>query len=141
MKKHISNIRSFCIRILSPLFFFSSMVAVLFSTPVMAQDFPGQPRVIVRNALPIDGAPVFQVFIEKEKIASYDLFISDTEGNILYAERIRNAQYAKRFKIDMPGSENVKLVMKLMDKSRKDVQTFYIDTKTTVQQDLVVSRD
>jgi hypothetical protein len=137
MKKHISNPRT----AITKLFYFFSMTTILFPPAVMAQDKAGQPVVIVRNALPIDGAPVFQVQIEKDKKSFYDLSISDPEGTVFYAERIHNTVYLKRFKIDMPGTENIKLVVKITDKSGKDLQTFYIDTKTNMQYDMVVSRN
>lgn len=140
MKKQISLVPNRPTNFLRSVVLISALVLSSAPALVAQASLNPVPRVTVQHAVPIAGFPVFSVLIEKEASGSFDLYISDEEGTVLYTERIKGQHYAKRFQLDVKDLEAMKLVVKVVGKNARDTQTFHVNRTLSVVEDMVVSK-
>lgn len=140
MKKQImrtasSNIRKAILHItLFAVFFFLILPAV----PAQ-EDKPLDPSVAIRYVGSLNEQPVFQIDFENTEAETYYISIRDDEGNVLYNEKVKDAKYSKKFKIEH-GSEYARLTFTLSNDRQRKVQVYQINTNTRMIQDVVVTR-
>ncbi len=97
------------------------------------------PKPNVQYVGSLDGKPVFKVDLDNESGNVYDLTIKDDQGTILYAQRIREKQFSRKFKFDNADNDNVRLTFILSNNKETQSQEFKVNTKTRVFNDVVVT--
>jgi len=104
-----------------------------------AQSSAKFPEPAVKYIGTLDGQPVFIVQLDNQAGDVYHLTIKDGTGDILYAEKIRDKQFSKKFKFESSDRDNIKLSFILEGKEGTKSQEFKVNTSTRVLNDVVVT--
>ncbi|RYZ00857.1 MAG: hypothetical protein EOO11_00110 [Chitinophagaceae bacterium] len=140
MKQHISPLlQAISARFSSVILLAALFLSLAIPVAAAAGEGPGKPRVSVQHVQPIDGLPVFDVYVEKQGEEPLELSISDEAGVVLYTARIRKSSYAKRFQVEIPVSDNVKLYVKVDNRKSGESQTYLVNAGESVVKDQAVS--
>lgn len=117
-------------------------VTVLLSNTVDAQSQNVKslpPDVFIRYAGSNKGEPLFQVQFDNKNKEVLDLSISDENGVELYRERVTQESFSKKFLVDIPDYDNLKLFLNLSNKKGKE-KTFVINSNSHVTRDIEVTK-
>jgi hypothetical protein len=101
---------------------------------------PVAPQATLKYAGTAFGRPVFQVNFQNPNKEVVDMSIEDSEGGLLFFERVKEDSYSKNFQFDIPYQENLKLVVTLATKNGREKQTFLINSNEKVERSVVVSK-
>jgi hypothetical protein len=88
----------------------------------------------------IDQQPVFQVEFDNKDEKTFQIAIRDEDGNVLYNEKAGGSRFSKKFQIEKPGLDNMKLSITLTRGKEKQTQVFEINSNVRVIQDVVVTK-
>lgn len=110
-----------------------------FTSPSFAQGPDNPSDDVVKYVGSLDGQPVFKVELNNEDAKARFLTIKDDQGTVLYAEKIKDKQFSKKFKFESADRDNVKLTFII--ESDNDIQSkeFKVNTSTHVFNDVVVT--
>lgn len=118
---------------------FTGFLLIGATSVASAQTLANSPNANVKYIGALDGQPVFRVQLDNQAGDIYHLTIKDDSGNILYAEKIRDKQFSKKFKFENSDRENVKLTFILQGKDGSQAQQFKVNSNTRVWNDVVVT--
>lgn len=118
---------------------FTSLLLTGMASVTSAQDSSKLPTPTIKYIGTLDGQPVFGVQLNNEAGTVYYLTIKDDEGTVLYAEKIRDRQFSKKFKFENADRDNVKLTFILEGNNETQSQEFKVNTSTKVLNDVVVT--
>jgi hypothetical protein len=112
--------------------FFPVMVFILAFNPASQflhaqQPIDTVPTMTVKYAGILFEKPVFQVQLNNQKKEWLELIITDDSNVELYSESSRNTVYRKRFQIDIPAENVVKLNFKLLDRNGNTVASYEVN--------------
>ena len=101
---------------------------------------PVAPQATLKYAGIAFGRPVFEVNFQNPAKQVVDMSIEDSEGGLLFFERVKEESYSQKFQFDIPYQENLKLVVTLATKNGREKQTFLINSNEKVQRSVNVSK-
>lgn len=121
-----------------------ALASLLLATvaPVMAQDGirSTPPAVSINYIGTVDNQPIFQIEFDNKNEELFNLSIKDDQGIVLFNEKFKDKKFSKKFQLEKPTEDNVKLTFTIAADKEKQSQSFEINTNVRVIQDVVVTR-
>ncbi|WP_460566467.1 hypothetical protein [Flaviaesturariibacter terrae] len=132
MKKQLMNRKPLAL-------FVAAIAAGTLSASAQTSTEPTAPEVSIIRVAPIDGRPMFQIRFDKPGTEALDISISDTDGEVLFSETVRDQHYDRYFLVDI-ARRDVQLVLQVEGRKRLPAQTFVIDTEEGAHTGIPVAR-
>ena len=124
--------------------FFSTASFVLFSFMPFTVHAQGKkftdPQVVIKYIGSVENQPVFQIEFENRNAETLNFTIRDSEGNILYGEKTKEKKFLKKFQYQDSGIDNVTLTFTISGEKDRQSQSYEINTRSRMVQDVVVTR-
>lgn len=95
--------------------------------------------VVVKYLGSVDSKPVFQLFVANEKQEDLYMTLRDERGDILYAEKVKDMNFSKKFQINS-DEENFKITISLYSAATRKTLMYEVSNTTTVVDDVVVTK-
>ncbi|HVK96636.1 MAG TPA: hypothetical protein VM368_02410, partial [Flavisolibacter sp.] len=128
MKKQATNTVSNSIKSSSVLLILFISLFLPVAQQAQAQSFNASTNVVISYIGTINGQPVFNVAFDNAKKLFYELAIADDQGTLLYSEKLKDQLYEKKFQLDTPEMDDIRLVLTLTDRKGKQKQVYLVDS-------------
>jgi hypothetical protein len=88
----------------------------------------------------INGQPVVKVTFDNQQVQSYDLYIKDPEGTVIYSDRFSNRNFTRLFQVAQEEPGDMKLTFTFSSGKIKHARVIEISKKNYVKEDVFISK-
>lgn len=88
----------------------------------------------------LKNGPVFQVNIKNDDLDEYTITIRNTDGNILYTDRVNKKDYSQKFLVNVDEFEDGPIKVEVKSKDNKTADVYQIKTDNKFVQETSVTK-